>query len=396
MTIVPLRARKLAAAGVALGMLVVIPAAAHAAPASSNAAPSGRNAPLKLNQMQVIGTQNSFHQEPPANEKAIRLALTGPQVEQTIEYTHASVAKQLGEQKVRQLEFDVYADPTGGKYATPYLRVAAGNGPMDPVMNQPGAKVLHLQDVDYHSSCLTFVKCLQQVKDWSDRNRDHVTVAIMLEFQDRPLIVPGETEPRPGTVIPIKWDRAEMLGLEREILSVFPRDRLVTPDNVRKPGKTLEQSVLQDGWPTVDSTRGKILFMMDNDGTYRDSYLQGNPSLQGRLLFTNSKPGVPDAAFMKRYVWDQGGVAEITALVRKGYLVRTRADADTMQARNNDTSTRDTALATGAQWVSTDYPVPGMASRFNGSPYYAAIPGGYTARCNPLTAPSYCNCGLLN
>ncbi len=391
MSTVPLRARKLTAAGVALGMLLVIPAAAHGSPASS----TGRNAPLRLNQMQVIGTQNSFHQEPPANEKAIRVQITGPQVEQTIEYTHAPVAKQLGYQKVRQLEFDVYADPYGGMYSTPYLRVAAGNGPMDPVMNQPGTKVLHLQDVDYHSSCLTFVKCLQQVKDWSDRNRGAVTVAIMLEFQDRPLIVPGETEPRPGTVIPLKWDRPRMLALEREILSVFPRDRLVTPDNVRKPGKTLEQSVLQDGWPTVDATRGKILFLMDNDGAYRDTYLRGNPSLEGRLLFTNSKPGVPDGAFMKRYVWDQGGVAEITGLVRKGYLVRTRADADTMQARTNDTSTRDAALATGAQWVSTDYPAPGMASRFDGSPYYAAIPGGYTARCNPQTAPSYCHCGLL-
>lgn len=383
-------ARKLAGAGLAVGLLLVAPVA------SAGAAQHGwgydRSGSVRLNQIQVIGTQNSFHQEPPAAEKAIRVQITGTQVEQTIEYTHAPVATQLGAQNVRQLEFDVYADPDGGKYATPYLRVAAGGGPMDPVMMEPGSKVLHLQDVDYHSSCLTLVRCLQQVKAWSDQHSNHIAIMIMLEFQDRPLIVPGETEPRPGTVIPLPWTRARMLALEQEILSVFPRNRLLTPDDVRRPGKTLEQSVLQDGWPTVDDTRGKIMFTMDNDGTYRDSYIQGNPSLQGRLLFTNSSPGHSDAAFMKRYVWDPNGAAAIIDLVQDGYLVRTRADADTMQARNNDTSTRDIALATGAQWVSTDYPAPGMAARFDGSPYYVAIPGGDIARCNPQVAPWWCYC----
>jgi hypothetical protein len=55
-------------------------------------------------------------------------------------------------------------------------------------------------------------------------------------------------------------------------------------------------------------------------------------------------------------------------------MVRTRADRDTIQTRANDTSARDTALASAAQWVSTDYPAPGMAQRF-GSPYFVEIPG---------------------
>jgi hypothetical protein len=36
---------------------------------------------------------------------------------------------------------------------------------------------------------------------------------------------------------------------------------------------------------------------------------------------------------------------------------------------------RDAALASGAQWVSTDWPAPGMATRFDGSPSVAQIPG---------------------
>ena len=67
-------------------------------------------------------------------------------------------------------------------------------------------------------------------------------------------------------------------------------------------------------------------------------------------------------------------------------VVRTRADADTVQARTNDTTMRDAALASGAQWVSTDYEEPNPAF----SPYTVQIPDGTPARCNPVTAPRDC------
>ena len=49
-------------------------------------------------------------------------------------------------------------------------------------------------------------------------------------------------------------------------------------------------------------------------------------------------------------------VAEIDALVKQGYLVRTRSDENTEQARTDDTTRRDLALSSGAQMISTDYP----------------------------------------
>jgi hypothetical protein len=47
--------------------------------------------------------------------------------------------------------------------------------------------------------------------------------------------------------------------------------------------------------------------------------------------------------------------AEIGDAVRKGYLVRTRADIDTVDARDGSGKRRDAALASGAQIISTDY-----------------------------------------
>ncbi|MEO6627282.1 MAG: Ca2+-dependent phosphoinositide-specific phospholipase C [Aquihabitans sp.] len=77
------------------------------------------------------------------------------------------------------------------------------------------------------------------------------------------------------------------------------------------------------------------------------------------------------------------------SVVTAGYVVRTRADGDTVEARANDTSKRDAGLASGAQWVSTDYPVPGIAVGFT-TPYVAEIPGGTVARCNPVNGPASC------
>jgi len=75
-------------------------------------------------------------------------------------------------------------------------------------------------------------------------------------------------------------------------------------------------------------------------------------------------------------------------VVAEGFVVSTRADADTIEARDNNTGPRDAALASGAQWVSTDYPVPDPAI---GTGYAATIPGGMPGRCNPISAPRDCN-----
>jgi hypothetical protein len=109
----------------------------------------------------------------------------------------------------------------------------------------------------------------------------------------------------------------------------------------------------------------------------------------------NVPPGHPAAAF--RIVNDPiASAEEIRDLVRRGYLVRTRADADTREARANDTARRDAAFASGAHFVSTDYYLPAQAP---GTGYLVELPVGagvrdrertVVARCNPVTAERSC------
>jgi hypothetical protein len=106
------------------------------------------------------------------------------------------------------------------------------------------------------------------------------------------------------------------------------------------------------------------------------------------MLFVSSAPPEPSAAFIKMN--EALGEHEdlIRRQVRAGFLIRTRADIPTEEARSGSTVRRDAAFRSGAHYVSTDYPEP---SPF-GSGYVARLPGAgnLAARCNPVNAPRGC------
>jgi hypothetical protein len=336
---------------------------------------------LRLNQAQVLGSHNSYHVQPREPLFSAILALTPP-VAQAWEYTHLPLDQQFATQGVRQIEIDVFADPSGGLYddrAGP--RLLTGNGASGiPALSEPGFKVFHVQDLDFESTCWTLVECLTTVRGWSEANPGHFPLMILIEAKDDPIDAPIET------VLPHFIGPAELDALDAEIRSVFSAAHLLTPDQVRGSFDTLEEAVLEGGWPTLAEARGRILFALDNGGQKKADYVAGHPSLRGRILFVSAEPGEPEAAFAK--LNDSiGDFARIQELVSRGMIVRTRADADTQQARTGDTSTREAAIESGAQFVSTDYPVPNPAF---GTGYFVEIPGGTPARCNPISAPAEC------
>ncbi len=343
----------------------------------SSAARAEEPAALRLDQAQVIGTHNSYHVAP----DPVALRIVGgaaPGEARASDCTQRPILDQLERLGVRQLELDLYLDPKGGLYARPMaLGVAAKEGtlvpPHDPErkLRAPGIKVLHSPDFDFRTTTLTLVDALTEVRAWSDRHRGHFPVFLLLELKSQsfwPLTRPP------------KWDAAGLEALEREVLGVLPRERLLTPDDVRGSAATLREAVAGRGWPALDSARGKVVLLLDNEGDEREAYLAPSPTLAGRLLFVSVPREHPAAAFMKRND-PVGGFDDIRALVAAGFLVRTRADEATVAARANDPTRRDRALASGAQLVSTDYPEPDLRL----SPYAVRLPGGVVARANPVS-----------
>jgi Phosphoinositide phospholipase C, Ca2+-dependent len=364
------------------GVLAVAGAAASAGP------PAGKG-PVRLNELQAIGTHNSYKRETSEAEQAEydEIISTPGDYDAFLAYSHASIPNQFEHQDVRGLELDLFGDPEGGLYAEPMVRKRLGLGPLpDPDWRRPGIKVLHIADFDYATTCVLFVTCLQQVESWSDSNPGHVPLTILLELKrsDSRAVAQG------GVVAPA-WETAALDALDAEIRSVFGEDDMITPDDVRRPGLTLEQSVQRYGWPSLKDSRGQVIFLLDNDpGPIRNAYMAGRPSLEGRVIFTNSRAGQPDAAFIKRNEPRGANTAQIQELVRSGYLVRTRSDLPLSTVKAEDTAMLEAALQSGAHVISTDFPEVGMSARYD-SDYVARLPEGGPARCNPVNARRNCH-----
>ena len=151
-------------------------------------------------------------------------------------------------------------------------------------------------------------------------------------------------------------------------IAAWPRERAANGDT---------KAPMLEGGASFAYVFGKVLVFLDNEGL-RSSYLSGHPSLEGRAMFTSSMPGQPDAAIIKENTPNDG--ATIRGLVEQGYIVRTRADDDTVP--DPSVARREIALASGAQIVHTDYP-PGEP-RFN-TGYQVTFGTKVASRCNPVT-----------
>lgn len=355
-------------------------------PFLSSPARAQNGEPLRLHHIQVLGSHNSYKEA--LSPSLFELyAKERPETVRGLDYHHVSLTRQL-ELGLRKLELDVFHDPQGGRYAQPGgLRWVAEAGlppgpPYDPrgEMKAPGFKVLHVQDLDFRSSCLTLRSCLDELRAWSQAHPRHLPVVVTLNAKDGVI-------PRPGFVEPLPFDAAAFDALDRALVQGLGRKRLLLPDDVRGEADSLEEVILERGWPLLEETRGRFLFVLDEGGEKLATYIAGHPALRGRTLFVNAPEGTPEAAF--RIVNDPIRRGEdIRRLVARGYLVRTRADADTREARSGNTERRDAAFASGAHFISTDYYLenPKLATG-----YRVRLPGGGVARCNPVTTSKACS-----
>jgi hypothetical protein len=327
---------------------------------------------MPINKVQVIGSHNSYKRA--IDSGLFRLLKEqNPDVATGLEYGHVGYAEQL-DLGLRNLEIDVFADEKGGKYAHPHgleWEAASNPPPYDPdgEMNKPGFKVFHVQDLDFRSNSYTFADCLRQFKAWSDKHPDHYPIYVTMNAKDEEIKYPGFT-------VPEKFTTEVFDRLDKEIEDNLGRSYLITPDDIRGGYPTLERAVLAGHWPTMKAARGKFFFILDEGGEHRAAYIQGHPSLQGRMLFTDSPEGTPEAAFM--IINDSKKDEErIKDMVKKGYMVRTRADSDTKEARTNDRSSFIAACASGAQIITTDYY---YKSKLFPSDYVISFDGGVYIR----------------
>lgn len=337
---------------------------------------------LKMNETQVIGSHNSYKI---GIEKPLMDLILSERPEAIgLDYAHLPITQQL-DLGLRSFEIDVLYDPDGGRYSKPKgIDMLKAQGmeakPYSAdAMKDPGFKVLHVPDIDFRSHCSTFKVCLSDIRDWSKSHSDHLPIIITINPKSSGVAKPGFAE-----VIP--FDKKVLDALDREILDIFTVDHLITPKQVKGKNKTLREAVVDKGWPALAQARGKVLFVLDADKELTELFIQGD-DVFASPMFANADAANPHAAFliMNDPVKHE---KEIAALVKQGFMVRTRSDADTKEARTGNKSRFEAAIRSGAQVISTDYYLKSLSPNKD---FEIAFDGKYS-QCNPvLLKLSACN-----
>ncbi len=297
---------------------------------------------LRLHQIQMKATHNSYH--------------VAQELVPALNYFHSPLDVQLQNEGVRSFELDIHPPEVAP-------------GPLE---------VYHLPAVDQTSNCGNFKECLTVLRKWSDAHPCHHAILVIIEPKDQ-LIDSGVVHEK----LPLDdyWDQ-----FDQEILAAWPRERVITPDDVRGTHASLREAVTTVGWPTMAESRGKIaIFLMDSHG-HGAWYKNGHEQSKGRMAFVFGAQDATDtAAVQYDGVHTPDDVTQVQALVKSGFIVRSFADGD-VENNPSDLTKQNRALQSGAQMLSTDYPVekpraPGFSFQ---------IPGGTPSRCNPVSAPAGC------
>ena len=328
---------------------------------------------LPINQIQLIGSHNSYKIGIDTN---LFRYITQKDTHDMkgLEYSHIELTQQL-DLGLRNLELDVYSDTMGGKYAHPLgFKMVKNQPPFDPQnkMAQAGFKVFHMQDIDFRSHYLLFRDNLIALKNWSDTHPTHEPIFITMNAKD-------DVSRNPDFTIPEAFTPHTFDLLEEELKTYLGVDKLITPAQIQGTYPSVEDAVLHFNWTKLKDARGKFIFIVDEVGDKRAAFIQNHPSLKGRVMFVNAEAGTPEAAILiiNNPLKDGQKIAEY---VKKGYIVRTRADAETKQARKNDYSQFEAAKASWAQIITTDYY---QKSSYFPSTYIVSFEGNKYVRKNP-------------
>jgi hypothetical protein len=287
---------------------------------------------LAFQDLQTKGSHNSYHLE------------TTDGLIPEWEYSHAPLSTQLATQGIRQLELDLYYQEQ-----------------LDLL------EVLHVPVLDPSSTCETFTDCVLEIATFSKSNPAHHPLMVLLEIKDTN-----------------DADQRTLDHIETVLQETMGPDLLVLPKNVQGDHPNLKTAVEEQGWPDLGSLRGKTLFVLHNTGSLREMYTENGTS--DRLMFPDAS-GDQTHSFAAVHSLNNpfDDFEKIQALVNDNHLVRTRADSNLEEGRDGDNSRFLAALASGAHFISTDFPIP-----TEGFDYWVQIPDGTPSRCNPISAPALC------
>lgn len=316
------------------------------------------NDSIRLNDIRILASHNSYKKKP---DPRLLSFITkhkekfGPENDPIqLDYEHQPLSIQLDSFNVRGFELDVYADPKGGRY-----KKRAVNGFVkgmhknsnEPDLKTPGFKIIHISDVDYQTNYLTFKSALKELNEWSKSHPGHIPLFVNIEAKGMGLGDESGILNFIGFKKAIRFDSTIYSLLNNEIEESIDSLRLYRPKHLAGKYKTIKERLESEGWPKLNDCLGKIIFILEGD--QQEIYQHRLENGEQLPMFVYGNPDDEMTAFVKRNnpVEHEEEIDDLTAK----YIVRTRSDAGTIEARKNDYTRFNAALASNAQIISTDY-----------------------------------------
>ena len=264
--------------------------------------------------VQTIATHNSYATAPSGLQRAI-LGIVRPGVAGTLDYGHPTLWRQF-ESGVRGIELDLRVHGDGALRLTHVPMLANGSNAPD------------------------FRLALEEIALWSASHPGHLPITVLIEFKsDYAFLDPSLAD----------WD-ADALADVDDVLEERLGASLLRPGDLEGPA-----------WPATGALRDRVLVIMHPDAAVEASYaeLPADEHAMFAAFAGEDRAGASaaiDAAEQRPVfaVHNTPDAAAIAPLVEAGAVVRTRADADL----DTGAATRDRALGSGAQILSTDFASP--------------------------------------
>ena len=292
----------------------------------------------------MLASHNSYHLLAP-------VPLTGP-IGLTLEYSHAPLDQQLETQGVRSFELDT-VNPPGDEF---------------PVVHEP--------NIDAASNCTPITHCLDVIAEWSKAHPRHVPIVVLIEPKDGALEL--QLDPQLAAFDAARGRHPRRPGPGRA------REAAHHPGRGAREGEDAAGRRHREGMAHARQGAGP-----GARGSERPR--RGPPSPPRRPSVAAGPGDVRD-----RRTDGAGGGGRPRGHARRGEDPRSRrgrvhrADARRRRSRRGPERRHDETrggTASGAQIVSTDFPVPNPPV---GGDYVVQIPDGTPARCNPVIAPASC------
>lgn len=279
---------------------------------------------VKFNEVSFIGTHNSYQKAcVPARQKLFQDASTVTfglvkAEKATFQSDYLTDQFNLG---IRSVELDVETVVENGK-----VSFVCSHSPV----------------IDMPTHCYNFALALKEIKLWSDANPNHLPITVIIE--PKKVFIPDKN------MRYFNCKYANELGEQaKEILG----NTLITPADMMGDHASLKEMREADDWMTLSETRGHVMLLL-HDTTATEDYIKQDPTIKTQAMFPMLRYNGRDRDCASFLLINKAKDIKVQAdeVLGKNLVIRSRSDNFGSYSETES----QTALNSGAQIVSTDYP----------------------------------------